>query len=48
MFQDNVVCLSKQQAHVLGGIGQICVVNKVSQEPVIRHPISVFFWKKYF
>ena len=32
--QDNVVCISKQLAHNLGGIGQVCVVNKVSQERI--------------
>ena len=29
--KDNVVCLPRQSAHQLGGIGQICVVHKVAQ-----------------
>jgi len=29
--KDNVVCLPRQSAHSNGGIGQICVVNKVTQ-----------------
>jgi len=36
--KDNVVCLPKQVAHQLGGIGQICVVNKVTQNVHIIDP----------
>ena len=30
VFQDNVVCLPAKLAHQLGGMGQICVVYKVT------------------
>ena len=29
--KDNVVALPRQSAHSFGGIGQVCVVNKVTQ-----------------
>jgi len=41
--KDNVVCLSKQLAHSLGGIGQICVVNKVSQAVHLMDPNTCQF-----
>ncbi len=28
--KDNVVCLPRKLAHSLGGIGQVCIVQKVS------------------
>jgi len=41
--KDNVVCLPKQLAHTLGGIGQICVVNKVSQAVHLIDPNTCQF-----
>jgi len=41
--KDNVVCLPKQLAHSLGGIGQICVVSKVAQSVHIMNPESCQF-----
>jgi len=41
--KDNVVCISKQLAHNLGGIGQVCVVNKVSQAVHLIDPNTCQF-----
>jgi len=41
--KDNVVCISKQLAHSLGGIGQICVVHKVSQAVHLIDPNTCQF-----
>jgi len=41
--KDNVVCISKQLAHSLGGLGQICVVNKVSQAVHLIDPNTCQF-----
>jgi len=41
--KDNVVCLPKQLAHSLGGIGQVCAVNKVSQNVHIIDPETCQF-----
>lgn len=41
--KDNVVCLPTKLAHSLGGIGQICVVNRVSQAVHIIDPNTCQF-----
>jgi len=38
--KDCVVCLPKQVAHQLGGIGQICVVQRVSHTIHLIDPFS--------
>jgi len=41
--KDNVVCLPPKLAHSLGGISQICVVNKVSQSVHLIDPNTCQF-----
>jgi len=41
--KDNVVCLPRQVAHQLGGIGQVAVVNKVTQNVHLIDPNTCQF-----
>jgi len=41
--KDNVVCLPTKLAHSLGGIGQVCVVSKVSQAVHVIDPNTCQF-----
>ena len=48
VFQDNVVCLPAKLAHQLGGMGQICVVYKVTSLLHLIDPNSCQCeWKKH-